>query len=669
MKYVDLVIDNKSDKTDMLYTYGCDIDGVGVGSKVYAGFATRKKPAAGYVFRVSDERPEGIKRLRNVVSADDEISLTPEMVRTAEWMRKRYMTRYIDAVGLFTPPGASLKSGKMRRVFDESAYEEERETPPEPTEEQRQAIGRISAGEGHGIYLLHGVTGSGKTEIYMRLIADAVREGKGAVMLVPEISLTTQIIDRFIKRFGAERIAVLHSRLSAGERHDEWLRIRRGEVDIVIGARSAVFCPMENIGIIIMDEEHEATYKSDMTPKYETVEVAVKRAMDHGAKVVLGSATPSVVSYRRSEEGIYERIELKHRYNRNELPSVSIIDMRDELKKGSSGIISAPLKAAIDEELEKDKQVILFLNRRGYSTFVSCRTCGSVIKCPDCGISMTYHKSENLMRCHYCGRRQRPPEGCPDCGSRDIGFLGTGTEKIDEKISEMFPSAGVARLDLDTMKRKGSARKILSDFEKGKTKILIGTQVVAKGLDFANVGLVGILSADISLNIPDFRSAERTFQLITQAAGRAGRGDEKGRVMIQTFTPENYAVKAASTHDYDGFYAKEIAFREIRRHPPFSDFVQIVFQSKDSKAAEEAALSWENTLRQALPERDAVMMRGPMIVANRKDGFKECLLVRCPKGERGRYFSGFRSMKDEMIKKDSKVHVTVDVNPYSIWRG
>lgn len=670
MKYVDLAIDNRSDRTDMLYTYGCEDDSIGIGSKVCVKFANRKTPVTGYVFGISDERPEGIEKLRYVEEIDTEVSLTEESVRTAAWMRKRYLTRYIDAVGLFTPAGEALKSGGLRQVLPDDADGREAEAAPELTDEQKEAVRQIAADEGHGIYLIHGVTGSGKTEIYMRLIEKAIEDGKGAVMLVPEISLTTQVTGRFIKRFGAEKIAILHSRLSPGERHDEWMRIRNGDAKIVIGARSAVFCPMENIGIIIMDEEHEATYKSEKTPKYETVEVAVKRAMDHGAKVVLGSATPSVISYRRSEEGIYKRIELKRRYNMNEMPAVSIIDMREQLRSGSSDIISQPLEQAVREELDRKKQVILFLNRRGYSSFVSCRTCGSARKCPDCGISMTYHKAENMLRCHYCGRREAVPETCPDCGSEDIGFFGTGTEKVDERVRKMFPGSKVARLDLDTMRKKGSADRIISDFENEKTDILIGTQVVAKGLDFRNVGLVGILSADISLNIPDFRSAERTFQLITQAAGRAGRGTEPGRVLIQTYTPDNYAVQAAKDHDYEAFYSKEIVFRQMRRQPPFSDFIQVVFQSTDSDLPPFTAAAWEHRIKQVLgSDEEVVMMRGPMIVANRKEGTKECLLLRCPRGGRSRFFSGLASMKEETMRREGRIHITVDVNPYSIWRG
>ena len=671
MRYADLVIDNKNDRTDELYTYGCEDDSVEVGSKVYVRFAGRKDPVAGYVFRLKDEPGKEFKRLRYIEEKDGEVSLTEEMVRTASWMRTRYLCRYIDAVELFTPAGQARKDGRLRELFAGTSEDEEPgQEKPELTGEQRQALDEIEAEEGHGIFLIHGVTGSGKTEIYMRLIEDAVSKGKGAVMLVPEISLTKQITDRFLRRFGAANIAVLHSRLSPGERHDEWMKIRSGRARIVIGARSAVFCPMENIGVIIMDEEHESTYKSDMTPKYETVEVALKRAMDHGAKLILGSATPSAVSYARSEEGLYKRVTLTERYNKVGMPEVKIVDMRQELRMGSRDIVSGPLKEAIDAELAKKKQVILFLNRRGYSTFVSCLDCGTARTCPDCGISMTYHKRENVLMCHYCGRRESVPAVCPECGSKRLGYFGTGTEKTDERIKALFPDAKCARLDLDTMRRKGSIEKILGDFEKGKTDILIGTQVVAKGLDFRNVGLVGILSADISLNIPDYRSAERTFQLICQAAGRAGRGDEKGKVIIQTFTPDNYAVRAAAAQDYDSFFRQEISFRMQRSYPPFSDFIQVVFQSKDEGLPRKTAESWETALRSAgWAAPGAVMMSGPMIVMNKKDGYKECLLIKCPAGQRKTYMRGLGEMKRELVQQTGKVRVTVDVNPYSMWRG
>ncbi len=672
MKYVDLAVDNRSDSTDALYTYGCEKDDIEVGRRVYVQFAQRKKLIPAYVFSVSDEPSGDFKKLKYVSDIDEEVVLSEEMIRTASWMRKRYLCRYIDAAELFTPAGTALKSGRLRDVLPDA--EGEPQDIKELTAEQKKALDEIRGDDESRVFLLHGVTGSGKTEIYMRLIADVLGRGKGAIMLLPEISLTKQITDRFIARFGRENIAILHSRLSPGERHDEWIRLRSGSARIAIGARSAVFAPMDDIGLIILDEEHEPTYKSDMSPKYETVEVALKRATDHGGKVVLGSATPSVVSYSRSEQGLYRRIRLTERYNRVRMPDVRIVDMRQELRRGIRSVISDELREETERQLAGGKQVIYFLNRRGYSTFVSCRSCGYVAECPNCGISMTYHKDEDLLSCHYCGRTAAVPAVCPECGSGEIGYFGAGTEKIDETVKALFPGAAAARLDLDTMKRKGSIERILNDFGKRKTDILIGTQVVAKGLDFRNVGLVGVLQADAGLNIPDFRSAERTFQLITQAAGRAGRGDETGKVLIQTYAPGNYAIQAAAANDYEGFYRREMEYRKARGYPPFADFIQLIFQSKDRELAEETAAEWEREI----PERvsggggrsfDTVFASGPMIVADKREGYKHCLIIRCPAGQRKRYFALLGMMKEELVRKKEKVHVIADVDPYSMWRS
>ncbi len=467
--------------------------------------------------------------------------------------------------------GKPLKSGKTREPFKDEKGEHQ--PISSLTEEQESALQEICEAiheDRHDIFLLHGVTGSGKTEVYMQAIGEALYKGKTAIMLVPEISLTKQIIDRFIGRFGSQEIAVLHSRLSLGERYDQWMRIREGKVKIVIGARSAVFAPFDNIGVIVIEEEHESTYKSDMTPKYETMEVAIIRAKANKGIVLAGSATPSVVSYSRCEEGIYKKLTLKERYNRVALPQVDLVDMRQELREGNRSVLSRELYLGMSEVLDQGKQVILFLNRRGYSTFVSCRECGYVVKCKDCDISLTHHKERNACVCHYCGHVEAAPVTCPQCGSPHIRYFGTGTEKLEEAVGELFENKKVGRLDLDTIRRKGSLEKILNDFGKGKIDILTGTQIVAKGLDFRNVGMVGIVSADVTLNIPDYRSAERTFQLITQAAGRAGRGDEVGRVVIQTYTPDNYAILAAADQNYQTFYEREIQGRKWMQYPPLA---------------------------------------------------------------------------------------------------
>lgn len=667
MKFADLVIDNKSDQTDTLYTYGCHDDSIRPGNKVYVEFGRSKNLREAYVFAVKDEAEQEFKRLKYISSIDEEISLTDEMIRTCQWMKRRYLCRYIDAVKQFVPPGKPLKSGKKRQPL--AGMRGEEQNIDELTDEQQNALDEIAREDGHAIFLLHGVTGSGKTEVYMRAIEECLKNGRRAVMLVPEISLTKQITDRFIGRFGADRIAVLHSKLSKGERYDEWTRIRSGQVDIVIGARLAAFAPVENAGIFIMDEEHEGSYKSETVPRYDTVEVVVKRAMDMGAKVVLGSATPSVVSYSRSESGLYKRIELTKRYNDVKMPEVETVDMRRELKNGNTGVFSERLRSAMEETLTAGKQVILFMNRRGYSTFVSCRECGMVMQCPDCGISLTYHKGINRGVCHYCGRAFVIPEICPECGSRYIRYFGTGTEKIEEAVAGLFPDRKTARLDLDTMSRKGSMEKILKDFGSGNTEILTGTQVVAKGLDFRNVGLVGIVSADVSLNIPDYRSAERTFALITQAAGRAGRGEEKGRVIIQTYTPENYAIKAAAAQDYVAFYRQEIQMRVMRQYPPFSDFIHVIFGGKDEDVVSEAAGEWESAVRNALGRDEKNVLPPRPILSAAAGTFRQGMLIKCPKGYRKQYFDILMRLKEGIKGDKRKYNVAVDVNPYSMWRS
>ncbi|MBQ1401304.1 MAG: primosomal protein N', partial [Firmicutes bacterium] len=422
-----------------------------------------------------------------------------------------------------------------------------------------------------------------------------------------------------------------------------------------------------DIGIIVMDEEHETTYKSDMTPKYETSEVAIKRLREHQGVFLMGSATPSVVSWYRACGGIYEKLELTERYNKVMLPQVETVDMREELKSGNTGIFSGKLEKGIRETLARGQQVILFLNRRGYSSFVSCRECGEAVRCPDCGISMTYHKGEDRLICHYCGRSRRVPDVCPSCGSRYIKYFGSGTEQVEEAAKKQFAGHRIARLDFDTARRKGSIEKIIDSFSKGETDILVGTQLVAKGLDFRNVGLVGIMSADTTLNIPDFRSPERTFQLITQAAGRAGRGDEKGRVIIQTYSPDNYAVKAAAAQNYDAFYEDEIALRQFMNYPPCSDLIQVMFTSKSPETARYWGGRWTERLRKLLPEEPQNvfdLQEAPM--AKIKDSSRYFFLVKCPKGKRALYMGALDHLKKTLVP-DSRpaCRIGIDINPYS----
>ena len=674
MKYANLVIDNKSDQTDQLYTYGVK-DDANIGSKVYVPFARSRNLREAYGVETDEHSGDGLgKRLRYIEKVDDDVSLSEEMIRTALWMKKRYICRLIDAVNCFTPVGEKARRGQRKNPFAEEKGEPS--SVKELTLQQAQILQRIgeaAKAKKHMRFLLHGVTGSGKTEIYIRAAQQVLEQGRNVIVLVPEIALTGQIIDRFIGRFGSGKVAVLHSKLSLGERYDQWKKVRDGcdgDGQIVIGARSAVFAPLENIGLIVIDEEHDTTYKSDHTPKYDTIEVALKRVQDkdNNGILLLGSATPSVVSYQRAQEGIYALLELTERYNKVVLPEISIVDMREELKRGNRSIISSELCSKMKDTLEAGRQVILFLNRRGYSTFVSCRECGYVARCPGCGLSLTYHKAGGQAVCHYCGYHEPAPNKCPECGSKYIRYFGSGTEKLEEAVSDLFPEYAAERLDLDTVKRKGELTRKLKAFRSGKTQILIGTQIIAKGLDFRNVGLSGIVSADVSLNIPDFRSSERTFQLITQAAGRAGRGDSQGHVVIQTYSPEHYAVTFASQHDYKGFFETEKQLRAYMGYPPYSDLFQIVFTAKREDAAKDGAESWYKRIRGRMAREDQEMVFPPQqaYLGKIKDIYRYSMLIKCPQGRRAEYSRIVAAVREEDIEKKKKDYTAiVDINPYS----
>ena len=677
MKFVNVVIDNKSNSTDIMYTYACDDDAVKTGSKVYVPFARSKQLREGYVTSSIDDitkiEEEVRKKLKKVERIDQEVSLTEEMIRTAMWMKGRYLCRYIDAVKCFTPAGTRAKRREIRNSISD------RETDRKPveflTEEQQQAVSAIGNAITRGIhsrFLIHGVTGSGKTEVYIRAAEQALEMGRGVIILVPEISLTGQITERFLAAFGRDSVAILHSRLSSGERYDQWKLIRSGEVRIVIGARSAAFAPVEKLGLVVVDEEHEATYKSDFTPKYDTIEVALKRLQDkdNNGVLVLGSATPSVVTYNRAEDGIFQLIKLTRRYNDTALPQGEIVDMRRELKEGNSTVISRRLAEEMERQLEAGRQVMLMMNRRGYSTFVSCRECGYVAKCPNCGLSLVYHKN-GMMVCHYCGHEERAATACPECGSTFVRYFGSGTEKIEETVQGLFPGRAVDRVDLDSIKKKGELNRKLKRFERGETDILIGTQLIAKGLDFKNVGLVGIVSADVSLNIPDYRSPERAFQLITQAAGRAGRGSEPGKVIIQTYSPQHYAVTMAAAGDYEAFYRAENSFRKYMMYPPYSDIFQIVFTSASEEAAREGATLWHRRLMELLPEEDRVNVFDPQqaYMSRVRDTYRYSLIIKCPRGSRQRYAGMINILQEEETlrarKKKADFIAVVDINPYS----
>ncbi len=432
--------------------------------------------------------------------------------------------------------------------------------------------------------LIRGVTGSGKTEVYIDLIDRFVREGKQAIVLIPEISLTYQTVIRFYKKFG-DRVSVLNSKMTQAERYDQIIKAEKGLIDIMIGPRSALFTPFKNLGIVIIDEEHETTYKNENVPRYHAREVAVKRAELNGAIVVMGSATPSVESYKKAKEGEYALYRLDKRHGAAKLPDVEIVDLRSELQAGNRSMISGRLQSLIADRLEKKEQIMLFINRRGHSNFVSCRSCGKAIKCPHCDVSLKYHNNGTLV-CHYCGYETRMVKTCPECGSRYIGTFGAGTQKIEEEINRLFPEAKTLRMDYDTTKEKNGHEKILSAFAQGEADMLIGTQMIVKGHDFANVTLVGIVAADLSLNSGDFKAEERTFQLLTQAAGRAGRANKGGSVVIQTYSPENYAVRLGAAQDYEEFYKLEMEYRKLLGYPPAVNMLEIMFTCGDKALLE-----------------------------------------------------------------------------------
>ena len=445
------------------------------------------------------------------------------------------------------------------------------------TVEQQEAKNKILSQTQSSVFLLHGVTGSGKTVVYMEIVEEMLNRGKDSIFLVPEISLTPQMVYHFKSRFGDE-VAVLHSRLSEGEKYDEYRKIVEGKVHIVVGARSAVFAPFKNLGAIIIDEEHTTSYKQDNNPKYSAIEIAIERAKNNNAIVILGSATPSLETYARSIKGLYTLVELKHRVNTNNLPLVEIVDMSKEKHRGS--IFSSRLITEVNKRLEEHEQIILLLNRRGYSSFITCSNCGYTAKCPHCDITLTYHKTSNTLRCHYCGYADKMNDICPSCGEKAIKTLGTGTEKVEEEIKKVF-NARVIRMDLDTTSKKGSHEKIITAFKNHEYDILLGTQMIAKGLDFSNVTLVGVINADTSLMIPNYRSNEYTFQLLMQTAGRSGRGEKNGSVIIQTFNPEHYAITLASKHDYIDFFKQEMEVRRKLSYPPYYYLIYIKVIGKD----------------------------------------------------------------------------------------
>ena len=477
--------------------------------------------------------------------------------------------------------------------------------PPEWTPDQREALDTMlpALRRGEGAFLLHGVTGSGKTEVYLAMVAETLKAGKGAIILVPEIALTPQMVRWFRARFGPET-AVLHSRLTDGQRCDEWRRIRLGYARVVVGARSAVFAPVENLGLIVIDEEHEQTYLSDRHPRYDAREVAAFRCGEEGATLLLSSATPSILSFAKARRGDYTLLEMPHRVMNRPLPTVEVVDMRAELAQGNRSVFSAPLLSALRACMERGEQAMLLMNRRGYHAFVSCRACGHVMKCPNCDVAMTYHVSggDGQLHCHYCGCQLPPPEKCPACGSAYIRYFGAGTQQVEEALHKLLPGVPVGRMDIDTTSGKDGHQRLLDDFRSGRTRILVGTQMIAKGLDFPRVTLVGVVAADMTLNLHDYRARERTFQLLTQVAGRAGRGNLPGQVFIQTYKPDDPVIQAAARQDYRSFFEEEFSRRRRGLYPPFTLLARLLVEGREDQRAQERARALYNACRSLLAQ-------------------------------------------------------------------
>ena len=639
----EVIVDIAHSEVDRIFDYVCE-DGVLPGMRVTVPFG--RSVTTGFVMHVkerSELAPEKLKRVLRVL--DEQPALNAECLALSEKLARRYRCPKALVLRLFLP--AEMRTGKVsermksvvslagdpdlippcarrqrelaaflqehgeadltalreafgsavkgleergmltiekRRVFRDPYESLKQAAPLRPlTPAQEAAVQTIESTQ-RTVTLIHGVTGSGKTEIYLTLIAHALEAGKSAVFLVPEISLTPQMFSQLRARFGAN-CAILHSGLSAGERFDEWERLRSGEARIAIGARSAVFAPLENIGVIVIDEEHDGSYSSESSPRYNTFDIAYLRAKHNGCKLVLGSATPSVETYRRAREGEFELITLPERINRRPMPEVQLVDMRREVKRGNPSPFSAALREKLEHCLEKGDQAILFLNRRGYSQTVICRDCGYVAKCEHCDVSLTYHSEEDCLKCHYCGTKYRMLTACPQCGGVHINYVGTGTQRVERELKKLYPQARILRMDNDTTSGKEGHLKILQRFTAREADILVGTQMVAKGHDFPNVTLVGILDADMSLHFPDYRSGERTFQLVTQVAGRSGRAENRGEVVLQTYDPDNYILRFAASYDYEGFYEHEIGMRAAMAFPPFARIVRVMVTAEDDKLA------------------------------------------------------------------------------------
>ncbi|MCL2189292.1 MAG: primosomal protein N' [Defluviitaleaceae bacterium] len=692
-RYALVCIDSTHAELDRLFHYKIPAElahATSAGMRVVVPFGKGNKPTTGYVIEVTDDLGDAdFSKLKEISALPDDFCvLTRETLQLAQWMRDKYYTTLIACIRCITP---TAKAGKP--FPGTRAKHKKREAKPASvtlTDAQQTAVNAIThaaKNAAHAAFLLHGVTGSGKTEVYMHAISHALAMGKQAIVLVPEIALTPQTVDLFTARFG-DAVAVTHSRLTAGERFAIWKQAHSGEIKLVIGPRSAVFAPFENLGLIIIDEEHEHTYHSETTPKYDTREVALKRAELSDAVVVLGSATPSVESYLYAEPKsarsvdfsgglrgdfaplygglgatppkLFHLLTLPNRINET-LPEVNIIDMRRELARGNASLFSAAFAEALQETLNAERQAILFLNRRGFSTFVSCRQCGDVLSCERCRVNYTYHASTGSLLCHYCGLGLKLPEKCPACVSAHLRRFGIGTQQVESEVMRLFPSTSTIRMDLDTTKGKHSHAEMLSAFRRGAAQVLIGTQMIAKGLDFPQVTLVGVIAADLSLFSGDFRAGEHTFQLLTQVAGRAGRANHAGRVFLQTYNPEHYALRFARGGRYEDFFAHEIELRRSMAYPPFTSIFCVMLTGPSEKEVI-AALHKLNAIMAYVNKKGRFTLMGvsPAFISKVKNAFRWKLIVKCEEEEPLKQFVLYCIKK--LRENDPLKHMTVHLS-------
>ncbi len=633
-----------------------------IGKRVWVGFGPRR--IVGYVVAVSEETDlEDVRPIDSII--DNEPIISSEMLLLTKWISDYYICSWGEAIDAAIP--GPLKKGRTK-MRPGKKFKEEKVKPSSdltPTKEQESALLTIKASidaSRSSVFLLHGITASGKTEVYMQAISHILKKGKSSIVLVPEISLTPQTVSWFKSRFGAD-VAVMHSGLTGSKRFHEYERIRAGRAKIVVGARSAIFSPVKDLGLVIVDEEHETSYKQENVPRYHARDVAIKRAELTKSTVILGSATPSLESYYDAIKKRYTLIELKKRIKDMDLPNVKIIDMRKELyRKHYATIFSRPLLDNIERVIAKKRQAILFLNRRGFSTFINCKKCGLVVQCKRCDSVLVYHYSKKKLICHYCNWSIDPPKICPKCEGSYVKYFGMGTERVESELYRHFPKGRIDRMDTDTTRKRGSHHRILGDFKKHKIDILVGTQMIAKGLYFPKVTLVGVVSADTTLNLPDFRASERTFNLLTQVAGRAGRSREGGEVIIQTYTPEHYAITTASRHDYISFYKREIQTRKELNLPPFINMIRLLLSSRKEEKVIKASKSLADILRKRMKNAE-VLGPAPAVISKVRNRYRWNIVLKVKEPKE----SAIRLKKIlKSLKKPSRVRIAVDVDPISV---